>query len=368
MINLIKKETYTEKELNELDLYFDTHIEEFFDLDNDIIVRFITTCENTLGYSLTNVTFENHVCSIICDEKYNVDEEKLEYYEKLLDLVTRLSYWDVGLFHALGDHYYYKKENDKAISYYDRVFKKGFDLSNIQYFDSLVNYLRLLNINPSEKLKELIINSPNTSNLDINAIDTYLLLIINLEKFSDEYLSYINKATNIAKKVVRKLQETNTNPHYWSDSDEERDLCELVALKFEYYVNKKDYVNAMASYNELTEEIGRSDCTRYYHARDKFYQEMIDDLANTYKELKFFDDLGYKSFKVLENVSSFKENDTITLEKDNGLRYSFKVSRVYDDKDVVLTPTLPIIGEGAHLFLSIVYKDNILYLENRLSH
>ena len=69
MINLIKKETYTEKELKELDLYFDTHIEEFFDLDNDIIVRFITACENTLGYSLTNVTFENHVCSIICDEK-----------------------------------------------------------------------------------------------------------------------------------------------------------------------------------------------------------------------------------------------------------------------------------------------------------
>ena len=36
----------------------------------------------------------------------------------------------------------------------------------------------------------------------------------------------------------------------------------------------------------------------------------------------------------------------------------------YDDKDVVLTPTLPIIGEGAHLFLSIVCDYFLHYRAN----
>ena len=162
MINLIKKENLTKIELEKLDLYFDKNIEELFTLDNDIIVRFINTCEKTLGYCLSVIQLEYHVCGLICDEKYGVDESKLEYYEKLLDLVERLSFWDVGLYHALGDYFSNEGKIEKAISYYERVFKKGFDLSNIQYFDSLVNYYRLLKINPSEKLKELIENSPNT--------------------------------------------------------------------------------------------------------------------------------------------------------------------------------------------------------------
>lgn len=368
MIDLIKKEIYTEKELEDLDKYFDENNEEFFNIDNDTIVRFIDACEDTLGYCLSVISLEYYVCNIICDEKYSVNEDKIEYYEKILDLVERLSFWDIGLFHALGDFYYHKKEKERAISYYERVFKKGFDLSNIQYYDSLVNYYRLLNINPSEKLKELIENSPNTSDFDINALDTYLLLIINLEKFSDEYFDYINKAIEISKKVVKKIQEKNVNPHNWSDTDEERDLCELITLKLEYFVYKKDYINAMAAYKELSEEIGRSDCTRYYHARDKFYKEMILDMSNTYKELKFFDDIGFKTFKVLDNITSLKEGDIINLEKDNGLSYTFKVSRVYDFKDVILTPTIPLIGDGAYLFMTPLIKEGILYLENRFAN
>lgn len=368
MINLIKKATYSNKELEDLDIYFDKHTEELFDLDNDTIVRFITTCEKDLGYCLSIISLEYYVCNIICDEKYDVKEEQLEYYEKLIDLVERLSFWDVGLIHAIGDYFYNKGDEEKAIKYYERVFKKGFDLSNIQYYNSLVKYYRLLKINPSEKLKELVDNSPNTSEFNVDSIDTYLLLIINLKKFSDEYLHYIFEGIKVATPVVRKIQEKNKGKGYWSDSEEERDLCELVALKLEYYVHNKEYVKAFEAYNELTDEIGRSDCTRYYHARDKYYRQLLDDLSATYPELKFFNNIGYYKFKVLNNVRYLFKDQIITLKKKDGLTFKFKVLYTNEDKSVVLIPILPLLGEGGRMLMDISHEDGVLYLTNSFSN
>ena len=87
----------------------------------------------------------------------------------------------------------------------------------------------------------------------------------------------------------------------------------------EYYLNKKDYINTFELYKQLTEEIGRSDCTRYYHARQKYYNKMLQDMSIYYPELKFFEDIGYYKFKLLHNSDDIKIGQEITLEKEDYL-------------------------------------------------
>ena len=172
----------------------------------------------------------------------------------------------------------------------------------------------------------------------------------------------------MATPVVRKIQERNQGKGYWSDSEEERDLCELIALKLEYYVHFKDYVKAFEAYNELTDEIGRSDCTRYYHARDKYYRQLLDDLSVDYPELKFFNNIGYYKFKVLKNVTYLFKDQIITLEKKNGLTFNFKVLYTNEQKTVVLVPILPLLGEGGRMMMDIKLENGTLYLINSFSN
>ena len=132
----------------------------------------------------------------------------------------------------------------------------------------------------------------------------------------------------------------------WSDSDEERSLCELIALKFNYYVTRKEYKKAFKVYNELTLAIQESDCTRYYHARDKIYFDMIKLMSKEHHDLLFLLKMDNEIFEVLD------------------IKDTFKVIKVKQD-DVIIVPLLPIINEGAYLYMTQFNKENKVYLKNK---
>jgi hypothetical protein len=121
-------------------------------------------------------------------------------------------------------------------------------------------------------------------------------------------------------------------------------------------------------YNELTYEIGRSDCTRYYHAREKYYRQMLKYMSEDHPELKFFEDIGYYKFKVLDNCKKFKLNQEITLQKEDGMTFNFKVVKIFEDTDITIVPILPILGEGARIFTNLEIENENVYLVNKLSN
>lgn len=368
MLELLEKEKLTEEELRKIDCYYDRDkMNELLLLDNESIIKFIEKCEEVLGYSLCKIELDYYLAMETCEAKCCIDEEKIDYYNKILELINRLNLFDCGLTYSIGDYYLNIGQKEEALKYYKNSFKKGFDLCDSNYFYSLENYLRLLDKKPVTELKELIANSKRNGKYSLDFIDTYLLLIINLEKFSDEYLKYINEAIKIATVVVRDYQKTHQGQRFYSDTDEERDLCELLALKLEYYVHYKEYLKAYEMYKELTYEIGRSDCTRYYHARDKFYRDMLNDMSEEYPELKFFDDIGYYKFKVVGNVNTFEVDQKITLEKADGLTFDFNVVHLYEEREIIMVPNLPLLGEGGRMFFEIIEEDGNTYFINRFS-
>ncbi len=361
MVNLLKNKNLSKEELENLDSYFDfDKISELLNASDEDIIKYIEASEEVLGYSIAKMYFGNYLFSETIDLKCDFDISNLDYCNRILSLIKYFDFDDFGLAYAIGD-YYLDKDKNEALKYYKMIFKPGFDLGYNGYYASLCNYLRLLNKNPSIELKELINGWENDNDFKIDYINTILLLIINLEKYSDEYIKYIELGIKVATPFIRENQSPNRQ--YFSDSDEERDLCELVALKLEHYVHKKDYVEAGNAYRQLTEEIGRSDCTRYYHARDRFYNEMIKSMRAEYPELSFFDDIGYDLLKITDENVELILNKEITLQNEAGLTFKFKILNVTEDTCLV-APIIPLFGEGKRILMKPIKDSDGLSLKS----
>lgn len=368
MINLIKKENLNKEELEKLDEYFYNHIDELLTLSNNVIINFIESCENIIGYSLSKRELRYELSNETIALSLIFDESELDSYLKNFELIQAFDVEDYELGHSLGDYYLEKNDKEKAMYYYGKTFKEGFNLCHENYFYALERYLDLLGDNSINLLKKLIKSSPRDEEYSLNFIDTYLLLIVRLEKYSDEYLHYINEGIKVAIPVVREHQKYSQNRTTFSDTDEERDLCELLALKMEYYVHKDDYINAYKIYKELTIEIGKSDCTRYYHARDLYYRQMLEKMSNTYPELKFFENIGHKKFRIQEKIDQLKLNQIITLEKENGMTFKFKIVNIYEKNDITIVPILPILNEGGRIYTKLSVENDEKYLTNSLNN
>jgi hypothetical protein len=61
MKNLLIKENYNKEELEKLDSYYDNNLSELLEVDNNVIIRFIESCEEVLGYSLTKIELEYYL-------------------------------------------------------------------------------------------------------------------------------------------------------------------------------------------------------------------------------------------------------------------------------------------------------------------
>lgn len=369
MKELIKKESWTEEELEKLDDYYHEKFDELMENDSKDIIRFIDTCHDVKSYSMAFMTLHFEATSNTIGFSMLFEEENLDQYLKLYEIIQYYELEDFELGYTLGDYYKEKGDNEKALYYYANQFKEGFDLCHANYYYALCRYLEIYQGDKIKLLEALIKSSPKDGEYSLDFINTYLKLIVNLDKNSEEYINYINEAIEVATPVVREYQKFTVNRKSFSDSDEERDLCELIALKMEYYVNKKDFVKAMEQYHILTYEIGRSDCTRYYHARDKFYLEMLKEMKKDYPELSFFEDLGHAKLRIIEPIDDINDylNKEITLEKENGQQYKFIINQIYDNW-VYCHPNLPLVGKGGNLITDFEIEDGIKYLINQISH
>lgn len=372
MKELLKKESYTKEELQQLEDYFseEKNIPELLELGNEKIFQLTDSICDELGYTLIINELKFYILELTVDAKCIFSESDLDKYLQCFEIIKYFELEDIGMGFVLGDYYLRENEKDKALYYYEYTFKPGFDLGLYGYFYSLERYINLLDASKRvDVLKALVRNTPKSDRYELDYVDTYLLLIINLDKKSEEYLNYIEEAIKLVLPIVRDYQERNKNRRHFSDTDEERDLCELIALKMEYYVEKKDYCKSMELYHELTKEIGRSDCTRYYHARDRFYLNMLNYMKEKYPEVEFLLDIGYKTFEVVEEVNDINSflNKEITLLDAEGRTLKVIVDYIYED-DVNVKPVLPLIGEGGKIFTEIIKERNKTYLKNRLSH
>ena len=372
MKELLKKEVFTKEELEKIEDYFykDEHIEELLELENEKIFEIVYLIENELGYSLIYSALRYYIWEVTIDAKCIFSESELDTYIRLFEIIQHFDLEDNGMGYVLGDYYLREGNKEKALFYYETIFKPGFDLYLYGYYYSLSRYINLLDDQKKiEVLKSLIDNTPIEGSYELDYVDTYLSLIVNLDKKSNEYLSYIEEGIKVVLPLVRDYREKNKNRNFFSDTDEERDLCELIALKMEYYVEKKEYIKAMEVYHELTKEIGRSDCTRYYHARDRFYLNMLNYMKEEYPEVEFLLDIGHKTFEVIEEIDDINDflNKEITLKDEKGRTLKVIVDYIYED-DVNLVPILPLIEKGGKIFTGITKEGNKTYLKNRLSH
>ena len=73
-------------------------------------------------------------------------------------------------------------------------------------------------------------------------------------------------------------------------------------IEFKHLIEIEDFENALNTYHELTNEIHLSDCTRYYHARDKFYNNLIAKMQKHYPNLSFFNTLFFPLIKANNGV------------------------------------------------------------------
>lgn len=364
MEKLLEKNTLTVEEATKLDAYFEEHVEELLVYKTAEIIRIVKMIEESLSYSLTKNVLNMFISEETFGLEYYFNEEFIDLYIKYFELNEYFAFNDCGVGYALADYFYNDNKKGLALDFYQRTFKEGYDLTNIGYYYSLERYLKMLNNNPSELLIRLIDSSAESKNYSLDYVNTCLLLIINLGENDDRYLKYIEKAIKAAKIVVSNESLCGTG---LSDTDEERNLCELYSLKFEYLVHKKAYQMAYAVYKELTSAIHDSGCMRYYHARDLFYQQMIYLMSEEYPELTFFNDISFYRFKVVTKVDDINNfiNKEIVLEKETKERFTFIVRSIYNNDDIVIVPILPLLGIGAELFTSLIVENDILYLENK---
>lgn len=361
MEDLLYKKLITEEEATKLDDFLNDNFVDSLKMDNKDIIRIIDNIEDIIGVSMFRLSLD----WFLSEEALHADvgdRSKHELYYKYAELISYFEFDDYGFVLSLADEIA-NSDREFAIKLYEHTFSNHLNYDEGYYY-KLVKYFKLLNINPKDLLIEMINNTEEVYKYSLDFINSCLLLIINLGKNDSRYLKYIDMAIPYALKAVENYRKTSRRVVF-SDSDIERDLCELIALKFEYFVNKKDYVTAFKLYKELTKEIGKSDCTRYYHARDLFYYRMLSYMKEEYEELKFFDDFKYDNFEVVEKINDINKHvkKTITLKNSKGYLMKFKIINIYENS-ITLVPILPLLGEGGLVFLCIDLEDDKIILKH----
>lgn len=367
MEELLLKESYSNEELAELDFELSNDINKTLNHPKKLLEKIVKLCNAQLGYSLLELELSYHFYELAANAKiFGIEKNELKETKENYRLCKNLRFSDESSYYAiaLGDYYFKQHNSKQALTYYKQAFKGGFNLTLVDYSNSLENFISLMDEKPAEMLFDLLSSyEVNKKDYDLELINTYLLLIAYLKEDDERYLPYLNKGIKVARLVAREIQK-NSTPGIFSDTDEERGLCELVARKYKYYVNKKSFVKAHKVYQELTKEIQMSDCTRYYHARDLFYLQMLTDMQEKHKELSFI--INKSSFyEVIEDVSTYKElqGQEITLRNDKNETFKFKLIYAHNEENLTVAPILPLVGEGGYLYLCVNEED-----KKRLTH
>ena len=171
------------------------------------------------------------------------------------------------------------------------------------------------------------------------------------------YLRELDAAISAAEDVVEKYRRGPVPD--WSDSDEERAYLELLCDRLAFFVEKGDALRAMEEYRHVTEVIGQSDCTRYYHARDYYYRRLLKSLQEKEPALCLAAS-DYKGRRRIVGDLRVGEDVTVSAEERS---LSFRVLSK-SGNGATLAPHLGgALGMGGPLFVTLGMDDGGLYIE-----
>ena len=359
LLKKIATKEISNDDIEQIDTYYSEHIDELLILDNDTIASIVETSNNLLSYSLIVSGLRSHIFDEEINAKCFFDEDNINDYNRYIDLCIKLDLDYAGFSMSIANYYLYNSDKTNALRYYELTFKPGFQLNRYDYYDHLINYLDLSGKDRLEIVDSLIKGHKFVTKFELDYVYV-LLLRAKLTPFSDiERLNYVNKAIEAAQQLVDYYRSiTSKNYNDFSNSEEEQALCEAISHKLEYYVKNKDYVNGMKMFHELTEEIGRSDCTKYYHFRDYCYKELLEDLSKIYPEIEFC--LSEQdSLYIEDSFTEAKElvGKEITLRNGNNATFKYKVNFV-DNSSWSVAPVLPLVGTGKSSLKTYKYENN----------
>ena len=362
-----------ENDLKILDDYFDSNPHKLFTYSAKTIITVLNAINDGLGYSIAALSFTEVFHDFNIDMiGYALSEKTAKTARKLFKLKTEcealscyLSTDTIGL--KLGK--YYERTNPKlSLKYYANEFENEdfyYDTYKFYYdFDSFIE-LKKTYCGENEANLFLLDFIKKGINKNCDNIDFIYVISKYIHKVFDENL--YDYAYNVLRKMVDDYRNRRGKKEFWSDTDEERALCEIISLKYIYYFDNANYVKTLETYNELTSEIAKSDCTRYYHVRDLYYVKMLNELQKDNENLIFFTkdrrgsyNFNKLTFKYEVDVSNIA-NKNITLINEDGIEYEF-ICHHQNNEYIYFKPILP-IGLGETIGAKIAKEDGEVYLK-----
>ena len=104
-----------------------------------------------------------------------------------------------------------------------------------------------------------------------------------------------------------------------------------------------------------------SDRKKQLQARfNDFFKDVLGENINLY------DKLSTKKFVELKKVISCI-NNIITLQRENGLCFDFKIIDIYEN-NVTIAPILPLLGEGGFIYTTKYIDKDEIYLINQFDN
>lgn len=173
----------------------------------------------------------------------------------------------------------------------------------------------------------------------------------------DAYLAELDRAISVAEALVAEYRRGYVPD--WSDSDEERAHLELLCDRLAYFVEGGDAPRAMEEYRRITDAIGASDCTRYYHARDYFYRKLLKRLVKETPALA----LATSDYEGRRRVEGeLREGADVTV-RDGGLSLSFRVTSQSGNGATLFPHLGGELGLGGPLFVTLGRDEEGLVIE-----
>ena len=201
-----------------------------------------------------------------------LSEENEETYRKY-HAWSREILWDGALFGILLGDYFFGIDPVRAEGYYREAFAAASPSDEVE-FEAFCRYLSLV------EDKDGVLDRAAASASGVGGVwvrTKRLRMGRESGRFAGEdYLGELDAAILAAEEVVEKYRRGYVPD--WSDSDSERAHLELLCDRLAYFVDAGDAPRAMEEYRRVTDAIGRSDCTRYYHARDYYYRRLLSAL------------------------------------------------------------------------------------------
>ncbi len=348
-----REELFLIKELKDMDKKLCQNIDSGIDNYTAAeLYKYYIQMNDVLKKCLFVNKLKEHIANVGFDARHLFEEKDIAKYVRCLQVAKKFGFDSLDISLALGN-FFLEVDKNLAIHYYEDVFKPGFNLCQTNYFYELERYLPLT-LKDNVEILQGLIKHTDKSNQDysIDYIYTYLLLLSEYDKkYTDEYLKIINDALKITNKLTESIKAF-TDPCLFEESEEFRCLCELLTLKFEYYVQDKKIDKAFDAFYKLNNAIASYNQYRFIPIRNKIYYDLIAILAKQYPKLLFFNKIQDRTLEITPAINDINDylNKTIVVRNQENLSFAFIVKSVTKEYEVTLDPILPMTKKGLPIY------------------